>query len=108
VVLMGSSILWDIMPCASLKVDRNFGETYGFPDTENGATCSSEMSVHFQQTSRRYTSEDTSFETYKEFGSYIKEQDRRSGGPHRSERLGKEKILDPTGTRTPTPRSSSS
>jgi hypothetical protein len=33
--------------------------------------------------------------------------DRRLGGPQsRSERFGEEKILDPTGTRTPTPRSS--
>jgi hypothetical protein len=34
--------------------------------------------------------------------------DRRLGGPHsRSGRFGEEKILDPTGIRTPTPRSSS-
>jgi hypothetical protein len=34
--------------------------------------------------------------------------DRRLGGPQsRSGRLGEEKILDPAGTRTPTPRSSS-
>jgi hypothetical protein len=34
--------------------------------------------------------------------------DRRLGGPQsRSERRGEEKILDPTGVRTPTPRSSS-
>jgi hypothetical protein len=34
--------------------------------------------------------------------------DRRLGGPQsRSGRRGEEKILEPTGTRTPTPRSSS-
>jgi hypothetical protein len=34
--------------------------------------------------------------------------DRRLGGPQsRSGRLGEQKTLDPTGTRTPTPRSSS-
>jgi hypothetical protein len=34
--------------------------------------------------------------------------DRRLGGPQKkSERHGEEKILDPTGTRTPIPRSSS-
>jgi hypothetical protein len=65
---MKSSIFWDITPRSPLKVNRRFalfatcfhaGFLLGlFFDPEMEATSSSATSVDFQQTTRRYISED--------------------------------------------------
>jgi hypothetical protein len=66
-----SIIFWDITPCSQLKVNRRFGGTSelaacfhaGFLiglllTLKMEATCSSETSVDFQRTIRRYIPED--------------------------------------------------
>jgi hypothetical protein len=74
---MKSAILWDITPCSPLKVNQRFGGTYRlhlqglsppaftlvsctayFSTLTMEARCSSETSVDFQQTARRYIPED--------------------------------------------------
>jgi hypothetical protein len=50
-----SSIFWVIIPYSPLKVNRHFWGTYR---QNMEATCSSETSVDFQRTTRRYITED--------------------------------------------------
>jgi hypothetical protein len=79
-VLMKSPVFWNITPCSLLKVNRRFGGIYrlhrqvprikpskkpawnqvpGKASTLNTeATCSSETSVDFQRTTRRYIQDD--------------------------------------------------
>jgi hypothetical protein len=45
--IIGPESVWDITPCSPLKVNRRFG-----------GTCSSEMSVDTQRTTRQYNPED--------------------------------------------------
>jgi hypothetical protein len=189
---MTSSIFWDITLRIPLRVNRRVGGTCRLhfqgrsvsqaryqreagskPVTSLAcsstlkmkATCSSETSVHFQRTTRRYIPEDRTLHNYrcenlksyntvtvfeqsphsradhkpchlyyyfKSFMSFEHHYETRGGsrkflwnvvnfchfgtpgtqwiggGPHsRSGRRGEEKILDPTGTRTPIPLSSS-
>jgi hypothetical protein len=55
---MKSTILWDITPCSPLKVNRRF--LLGiFSTLKMEAMCSSEMSVDFQQATRRHAPEDS-------------------------------------------------
>jgi hypothetical protein len=84
-VAMKTVIFWNITECSPLKVNRRFGGTYClllqgrrisrarnkpesrcqaelcccFSILKMEATCSSETSVDFQQTTRRYIPEDT-------------------------------------------------
>jgi hypothetical protein len=79
-VVLKSTIFWDITPCSPLKVNRRFGGIYclnlhrriallascflvsclAYSSTlEMEASCSSEMSVDFQRSTRRYISEDS-------------------------------------------------
>jgi hypothetical protein len=74
-VVMKSYIFWDITPCRPLKVNWRFGGTCRLHlqgrrisrarnqsesswQADMGATCSSETSVEFQRTARRYIPED--------------------------------------------------
>jgi hypothetical protein len=83
-VIMKKFIFWDITPCSPLKVKRRFGETYRihcqgrrisqakyergnsachllscwFRPPKMDATCSSETSVDFKQTTWRYIPRD--------------------------------------------------
>jgi hypothetical protein len=62
VVVMESTIFWDITPCTPLKVNRRFGGTYRLPPAftlvscsaystlKMEAICSSETSVDLQRT----------------------------------------------------------
>jgi hypothetical protein len=85
VVVMKSTIFWDIMPCSPLKVNRRFGGIYHlhlqdqrisrarnqhesravgfllgyFSTLKMEAIYSSETSVDFQWTTRRYIPEDS-------------------------------------------------
>jgi hypothetical protein len=87
-MVMKSTILWDITPCSPLKVSRHFGGTYrlhlqsrrisrgrnqhqvaptftlvscsAYSSTlKMEAICSSETSVYFQRTTRRYIPDDS-------------------------------------------------
>jgi hypothetical protein len=76
-VVMKSNIFWDITPCSPLQVNRHFGGTYrlhlfclpsaftlvscsAYSSTlKIEAICSSETSVHFHRTIRRYVLEDS-------------------------------------------------
>jgi hypothetical protein len=54
-----STITWDITQCRPLKVNRRFRGSYSlFLDLKMEAICSSETSVGFQRTTRRYILED--------------------------------------------------
>jgi hypothetical protein len=76
-VVMESTIFWDITPCSPLKFNRRFGGTYRlhlqgllatcfhagfllayFSTLKMEAICSSETTFHFQQTTRAYIPED--------------------------------------------------
>jgi hypothetical protein len=81
-----SSIYWNITPCSPLKVNRRFGETYRlhlqgrrisekaggkqtsyavyFSTLKMEAICYSVTSLDFQRTTRRYVSEDGTFNTF--------------------------------------------
>jgi hypothetical protein len=90
--LFKNTIFWDITPCRPLKVYRRFGGTYrlylqgrrisrassGFPPAftlvscsaysstlKIEAICSSETSVDFQQTTRRYIPEDSTLHNHR-------------------------------------------
>jgi hypothetical protein len=65
-VFMKSSFFWEITPCSPLKDNRRFGGTcrlyvvscLAYSSTlKMEETCSSETSVDFQQTTRRYVPE---------------------------------------------------
>jgi hypothetical protein len=71
-VVMKSSIFWHIMPCGPLKFNRRFEGTChlhlqgAYSSTlKMEATCSSEKSVDFQQTTQRYIPEDRTLQTWK-------------------------------------------
>jgi hypothetical protein len=60
-VVMKSTIFWDIMPCSPLKVNRELPPAFtlvsclAYSSTlKVEAICSSETSVRFQRTTRRY------------------------------------------------------
>jgi hypothetical protein len=70
-VVLKSSIFWDITPCSPLKANRRLGGTYrihlhsrrirqerGQHDEGSNKTSSSETSVEFQRSIRRYIQED--------------------------------------------------
>jgi hypothetical protein len=72
--LWKSTVFWDITPCSPLEANRRFGETYhlhvlspafkliscsAYLTLKMKPTCSSETSVDFQQTTRRYTPENS-------------------------------------------------
>jgi hypothetical protein len=57
-VVMKSAILWDTTPCSPLKFNRRFGVT-----RQIEAICSSETSVDFQRTTRRYIPEYRTLQT---------------------------------------------
>jgi hypothetical protein len=74
VVVMKSTILWDVTSCSPLRVNQHFGGTYChqlqgrkirwflaqliFSTLKMEAKCSSETSVDTQRTTRRYIPED--------------------------------------------------
>jgi hypothetical protein len=74
-VVMKSTIFWDITPCSQLKVNRRFGGPLLatcfhagfllglFSTLKMEAICSSETSVDFQRTTRRYIPEDSTLQT---------------------------------------------
>jgi hypothetical protein len=179
---MESSVFWNVTLRSPLKVNRRFGGTYRphlqgriipavslppaftlvscfacYSTLNMQSTCSSEKSVDFQRTKRRYIPEDRTLHNhrckvkgkvvtvlnelstmpwrrmgcgcidphfldlgtswrwvvsftprplYPQGNSPRYPLDRRLDGPQSwSGRRGEDKILDPTGTRTPTPRS---
>jgi hypothetical protein len=60
-VVMKCSVFWDITPCRTLQLPRAFTlvSCLAYPSTlKIEAILSSEKSVDFQQTTRRYISED--------------------------------------------------
>jgi hypothetical protein len=88
---MKSSIFWDITPCSPLKADRLFGGIYrlhlqqaftlvsylAYSSTlKMEAICSSEISVGFQRTTRRYLPEDGTLHNHRceNLKSYIDNQ----------------------------------
>jgi hypothetical protein len=75
-----SSIIWDITPCSLLKVNRSFGRTCRLhlqgrricqtrkqreSRWQVEQTCSSETSVDFQRTTRRYIPEDRTLRNHR-------------------------------------------
>jgi hypothetical protein len=64
-VVMMSSVFWDITPCSPLKVDRVLSPAFtlvscsAYSTLKMEAICSSETSVDFQRTKRRYIPEDS-------------------------------------------------
>jgi hypothetical protein len=58
---------WDITPCSPLKDNRSFVGTYRLhlQTLRMEAICSSEISVHFQWTTRRYIPKDTTFHNHR-------------------------------------------
>jgi hypothetical protein len=92
-VVTKSIIFWDITPCSPLSVNRRFGGTNRlhlqgvkisvkvelclppaftlvscsayFSTPKMGAPCSSEMSVDFQRTTRRYITEDRTLHNHR-------------------------------------------
>jgi hypothetical protein len=82
-IVVKSTIFWDITPCNPLRVNRRFGGIYRLylqgrkvsraraqresrwkPDPME-AICSSETSVNFQRTTRRYNPKDGTFNNHR-------------------------------------------
>jgi hypothetical protein len=65
-VVMKSTIFWDLTPCSPLKVSQHFGLPPAFTlvslTQKMETVCSPEMSIDFQQTTQRYVPEGTTLQ----------------------------------------------
>jgi hypothetical protein len=103
VVVMKSTIIWDIMPCSLLKVTRHFGGTYRLhpqgrrispvrnqhesrwqaelvscsahcSTLKMEAICSSETPVDFQRTTQHYIPEDSTLQDIESSATHFAQQ----------------------------------